>query len=210
VVKTSDAGEAVPLGMRERKKLRTKKELERKAFQLFQSRGYEAVTVADIAAEADVSIATFWRYYRSKESLLIADSEEMLDRFRETLAQRPSDEPIVRAALESMRLLFTEIDEDPDLFMARVRISQEAPSAADYIAGFERRLVDVLGVSIALRLSGSENDPRGHIVASAILAVGQMIRKESALAGAAPSINDWFDRSEKALRAVAPIFDGQL
>jgi AcrR family transcriptional regulator len=205
-----EAERKAPLGMRERKKLRTKRHLEQVAFKLFLERGYEAVTVADIASEADVGIATFWRYYKSKEALLLADSEEMLEGFRETLSSRPKDEPILRAAVESMRQLFTQIDDDPDLFKARAKIANEAPSAGDYIAGFERRLIDVLGSAVSLRLSGVENDPRGYIFAAAALAAGQMIRREFATAGAAPSIDDWFERVERALRSVEPIFGGRI
>ena len=55
-------------GLRERKKARTRAELQRHALRLFRDRGYAATTVDDIAAAADVSRSTFFRYFRARRT----------------------------------------------------------------------------------------------------------------------------------------------
>ena len=67
-----------PLGLRERKKIKTRLAIRREAFRLFDANGYAATTVEQIADAADVSPSTFFRYFPSKESLLLADDLDPL------------------------------------------------------------------------------------------------------------------------------------
>ena len=62
-----------PLGLRERKKIKTRQAIRRAAFRLIDENGYAATTVEQIAEAAEVSPSTFFRYFPSKESLLLAD-----------------------------------------------------------------------------------------------------------------------------------------
>jgi AcrR family transcriptional regulator len=77
------------LGLRERKKLRTKETIQREAYRLFEEQGYANTTVEQIADAAEVSPSTFFRYFPSKELVLMADD---LDRVTvEALARQPAD-----------------------------------------------------------------------------------------------------------------------
>ena len=67
-----------PLGLRERKKIKTRQTIRREAFRLIDENGYSATTVEQIADAADVSPSTFFRYFPSKESLLLADDLDPL------------------------------------------------------------------------------------------------------------------------------------
>src|SRR6516225_3488116 len=67
-----------PLGLRERKKIKTRQAIRREAFRLFDANGYAATTVEQIADAADVSPSTFFRYFPSKETLLLADDLDPL------------------------------------------------------------------------------------------------------------------------------------
>ncbi|MGA7049775.1 MAG: TetR family transcriptional regulator [Mycobacterium sp.] len=67
-----------PLGLRERKKIKTRQIIRREAFRLIDENGYAATTVEQIAEAADVSPSTFFRYFPSKESLLLADDLDTL------------------------------------------------------------------------------------------------------------------------------------
>jgi AcrR family transcriptional regulator len=67
-----------PLGLRERKKIKTRQTIRREALRLIDENGYAATTVEQIADAAEVSPSTFFRYFPSKESLLLADDLDPL------------------------------------------------------------------------------------------------------------------------------------
>ncbi|WP_153035639.1 TetR/AcrR family transcriptional regulator [Amycolatopsis sp. YIM 10] len=62
-----------PAGLRERKKQRTRRALMETAYRLFEQKGYDQTTTAEIAAAAEVSTATFFNHFPTKEDLLFAD-----------------------------------------------------------------------------------------------------------------------------------------
>jgi AcrR family transcriptional regulator len=86
-----------PLGLRERKKQQTKQALERAAFALFAEQGYADTTVEDIAAAAQVSRASFFRYFGSKEDVLASDDNLRRERFMAALARQPARAPMLAA-----------------------------------------------------------------------------------------------------------------
>jgi AcrR family transcriptional regulator len=67
-----------PLGLRERKKIKTRQAIRREAIRLIDENGYAGTTVEQIADAAEVSPSTFFRYFPSKESLLLADDLDSL------------------------------------------------------------------------------------------------------------------------------------
>ena len=84
------------LSLQERKQELVRAELFNAAWQLFGERGYEATTVAEIAAAAGVSRRTFFRYYASKEDVLVETSDELAEAMLAAMAERPLDEPPLR------------------------------------------------------------------------------------------------------------------
>ncbi|MFB7912533.1 TetR/AcrR family transcriptional regulator [Streptomyces sp. NPDC056061] len=89
------------LGLRERKKLRTRVGIRRATYRLIAEQGYDATTIEQIAERAEVSPSTVFRYFATKEDIVLSDG---YDRFLEAeLRRRPVDEP----PLTSLRFVMT-------------------------------------------------------------------------------------------------------
>jgi AcrR family transcriptional regulator len=118
-----------PAGLRERKKERTRQTLASAAMRLFAERGYEGTTVADIAAEAEVSTRTFFAYFPSKEDVFFTGTRERLSLVRQAFAGHAAALPPVSA----MRATLDQIMEaaSGDLFApdrdVRLRLILERP-----------------------------------------------------------------------------------
>lgn len=118
-----------PAGLRERKKEKTRQALASAAMRLFAERGYEATTVADIAAAAEVSTRTFFAYFPSKEDVFSTGTRERLDLVRQAFAAHAAALP----PLTAMRATLDQIIETAsgDLFApdrnTRLRLLLERP-----------------------------------------------------------------------------------
>lgn len=83
------------LGHRERKKQRTREALVEAAVRLFDEKGYEKTTIAEITAAAGVAPRTFFSYFDTKEDLLFTDSVARLDVGLTTISERRPDDSVV-------------------------------------------------------------------------------------------------------------------
>src|ERR1700759_2143624 len=100
-----------PAGLRERKKARTRAAIRQEALRLFREQGYQATTVEQIAAAAEVSPSTFFRYFPTKEDVVLQD--DMDTRMVEALERQPADlrpPTAVRAAVRDAFASYTEAD----------------------------------------------------------------------------------------------------
>lgn len=92
-------------GLRERKKLAVRRALEAAALRLFHERGFDAVTVDEIVATVDVSRRTFFRYFGSKEEVVVAPLVEAEAVLVQALRARPDGEPV----LDGLRCALAEV-----------------------------------------------------------------------------------------------------
>lgn len=115
------------VALRERKKDQTREALALAAFTLFQSKGYEATTVAEIARAAEVSRRTFFRYYATKDALLFVDNSDNLERFKELLASLEPDDDSFAHVRQACLALAKEYMRDRDQILARARIIESSP-----------------------------------------------------------------------------------
>ncbi|MDT9699263.1 TetR family transcriptional regulator [Streptomyces sp. P17] len=89
------------LGLRERKKAKTRAAIQQEALRLFREQGYEATTMEQIAEAAEVSQSTVFRYFPTKEELVVTDEQDafFINAWR---AQSP-DLPVLRALRQAIR-----------------------------------------------------------------------------------------------------------
>jgi AcrR family transcriptional regulator len=153
------------LGLRERKKRRTRETIARVALDLFEERGYQATTLDDIAEAADVSTRTIFSYYPSKEDILFADFPEMKNALARALDERPDGAD----ALETLRGFILSMEKD-ELHLRRVQIVRRDET----LQGRERaRLAEIEGLvaaAIARDLNAPADDLRPRLIAGSLIA----------------------------------------
>jgi AcrR family transcriptional regulator len=94
-------------GLRQRKKARTRAAIQRHALRLFVDQGYAATTVEQIAAAAEVSPSTFFRYFPTKEDVVLTDDYDPL--IIRAFRAQPSDATPLRALRNAMRAALGEL-----------------------------------------------------------------------------------------------------
>jgi len=159
-----------PMGLRERKKARTRAAIRTEAMRLFRERGYAATTVEQIAAAADISPATFFRYYPTKEDVVLQDDLDLL--LPEAVeAQPPSLGPIaaVRAAITQTiaELGPAELDRLQETIALSMSVPEIRARATDEFI----RTIDLMAVPLARRARRSPDDPAVRHVAGAMVGV---------------------------------------
>ncbi|MEV4178861.1 helix-turn-helix domain-containing protein [Nonomuraea sp. NPDC049709] len=97
------------VGLRERKKQRTRQALIEAALRLFEEKGFEETTLAEIAARAEVSTRTFFSYFVSKEDVVFYDSQSRLDLAVAALAARKPDESVTDLLLRIIDVSFDHV-----------------------------------------------------------------------------------------------------
>ena len=88
---TTDDGTRSGTDLREQRRERNAREIQQAAMSLFAERGYAGVTVEDIAAEAGISERTFFRYFTSKDHLLVAEASRRIEVIHESLTGQSDD-----------------------------------------------------------------------------------------------------------------------
>jgi AcrR family transcriptional regulator len=93
----SASAQETPLGLRERKKQRTRAGIADAALELFTGRGFDAVTVAEVARAAEVSEATVFNYFRTKEDLVFDRLDQFWSQLIDSVDHRASGDGVVDA-----------------------------------------------------------------------------------------------------------------
>jgi AcrR family transcriptional regulator len=115
------------LGLRERKKIKTRTAIRDATYSLIQEQGYDATTVEQIAERAEVSPSTVFRYFPTKEDIVLPDEYNPL--LLEELCARPTNEPW----RDSVRHVMPEavglgMGEEPEVTRLRARLGVEVPA----------------------------------------------------------------------------------
>jgi AcrR family transcriptional regulator len=150
-VKTRASGPARP-SLQLRKQDLVREELSRAAWELFGKKGYESTTVAEIARTAGVSRRTFFRYYASKDDVVIETSDELAEDFLGAVARRPAKEsPLVaiqRALVPALERRLARAEES----RAIIRLLRESRSLRRAMLERHARMEERLAAQLAGRL----------------------------------------------------------
>ncbi|MEA2827611.1 MAG: hypothetical protein QOG43_2050 [Actinomycetota bacterium] len=140
------------VGLRERKKEKTRQALIRSASRQFAKKGFEGVTVEDIAGACDVSPRTFFRYFGSKEDVLFADADAQRAHLMDVLAAQAPDVPPIRALRAAVLEVAADYESQREAILLRHRIVMATPSLTSRVA--ERHHCWESAVIAELRRSG--------------------------------------------------------
>jgi AcrR family transcriptional regulator len=167
----SEVADAVkPAGLRERKKAKTRAAIREHALRLFRERGYSATTVEQIAAAAEVSPATFFRYFPTKEDVVLQDDLDVIT--LGALEAQPAElGPIaaMRAATKSMLAILSP--EDLARLGETVELSMSVPEVRARAVDEFTRTIDVVARALATRAGRDPDDFAARNVAGAIVGV---------------------------------------
>jgi AcrR family transcriptional regulator len=183
-------------GLRELKRRRTRATIQREALRLFGEQGYDRTTCEQIAAAAEVSPATLYRYFPTKEDLVLQDDYD--DLLVLLIANRPPGETPVRAVRRS---LVTALSAFPDADMAavreRLRLVLSVPALRARRADQSRTTEAVLAPHVAGRLGADPDDLEIKAVTAAIVAA--IVTALEHWAAQDGSLTDHIDRALAAL-----------
>jgi AcrR family transcriptional regulator len=186
-------------GLRERKKARTRASLREHALRLFREQGYQATTVEQIAAAAEVSPSTFFRYFPTKEDVVLQDDMDI--RLIEALEQQPPRlGPIaaMRGAIQQMFSSYTQAE--LDVLTETTTLSMTVPEMrARAIDEFTRGIAGLSEV-LAKRTGRSPDDVAVRTIAGAVIGVTMSVTLPwQDLPGESRSVEQMFSDIDQAL-----------
>jgi AcrR family transcriptional regulator len=186
-------------GLRERKKARTRAAIREHALRLFRENGYQRTTVEKIAEAAEVSPSTFFRYFPTKEDIVLQD--DMDTRMIEALERQPADlTPLaaVRAATREVFASYTQADLDvlQETIALTVTVPEVRARAMDEFA----RTISVVSEALAKRAGRPADDLAVRATAGAIIGVIMSITMPwEDWSSDRRTIADTFERIDQAL-----------
>lgn len=174
-----------PPGLAARKKERTRQQLAEAAAQLFYQHGYDATTVDDIVAAVEVSPRTFFRYFPTKEDLVVALGQTSMGSFLDALAERPASETLLTSVQRATANSFALSWQDTTRVRSFLTLLHDTPvlrarwlEESDHNRG-------LLAAVIAARTDGDLSGTRNLLIAGAII-----LAMDTAL-------QVWFDQDEE-------------
>lgn len=156
-----------PLGLRERKKAQTREAILDAAISLFERNGYDNTTVEEIAAEANVSPRTFFRYFDTKLETIMESSDAEVDDIQQMVRDRPADEKPLEAVRQvAQQKLVAEVVREGSNLAREMRVIMATPSleasAHEHIREHEASLVP----AVAERLGVTTDAVVPHLIAA--------------------------------------------
>ena len=160
----------VAIGLRERKKLRTRALIQKEAIRLFLERGFEATTIEEIAEAAEISPSTFFNYFPTKEEVVFQDELDPL--ILAAFNAQPEGTHPIRALRDSMKTVFGQLTAEQDNVMRqRISLMSSTPALRSAMLTQFADLVDQIAELIAGRVGREPTDFAIRHLAGALLGV---------------------------------------
>ncbi|MEU1049043.1 helix-turn-helix domain-containing protein [Streptomyces sp. NPDC005897] len=134
-------------GRRERKKAATRQKIADTALRLFLERGYDAVGIRDVAAEADVAVTTLFSHFASKEALVFEQDEDFEHRLTRAVTDRAPHEPLIPALRREVLALVRHCTADSAAPIWRM--IDASPALRKYDDSVRLRHADALATALA-------------------------------------------------------------
>jgi AcrR family transcriptional regulator len=157
-------------GLRERKKARTRAAIREHALRLFREKGYRDTTVEQIATAADVSPSTFFRYFPTKEDVVLRDDFD--DRILEAFGRQPASMSAIAAIRAAMReAIGTLTPAEWAEFREANELGATVPEIRARTLDELRRTIDVMTDALAKRVGRPAGDLAVRTYAGAIFGI---------------------------------------
>jgi AcrR family transcriptional regulator len=155
-------------GLRERKKARTRAAIREQAMRLFEEQGYAATTVDQIAEAAEVSQSTFFRYFPTKEDVVLTDDYDPL--IADAIRAQPAGMHPIDAVIAGMRAVFGSLTaKDFDDERRRQLLFQQVPELQARAMRQLAAVIDMLGQVTAERAGLPPGDFSATVLAGAVV-----------------------------------------
>ena len=173
-------------GLQQRKRDLVRGEISRVAWDLFAAEGYEATTVDEIARAAGVSRRTFFRYFTSKEDVLVETSDALAEDLLKAFSLRPAHEPPLVAIHRALRPVVEARLADAGQARAIIRLLRESRTLRRAMLERHARMEERLAALLARRLG---KDPRKDSTPALLAFVARALLDTA--------FNVWFDQHPK-------------
>ncbi|MFD4115614.1 TetR/AcrR family transcriptional regulator [Streptomyces niveus] len=165
----SDDAQQPRLGLRERKKLKTRVAIREATYRLITDQGYEATTVEQIAAAAEVSPSTVFRYFPTKEDIVLTDEFDPV--MEAAIRARPADEP----PLESLRAVLRQaveaiLADQSEELLQRSKLMLEIPAVRARMTETMAETSLLLSRAVADRTGRDEGDLEVRVFTASVMA----------------------------------------
>jgi AcrR family transcriptional regulator len=155
-------------GLRERKKQKTRWAIQEHAMRLFAQQGYDETTVEQIAAAAEISPSTFFRYFKTKEDVVVQDRYD--DMIVEAIAAAPAELAPVAIVRWAFARVFQQIDvSDMEFGFVRGQLALSTPALRARALQNLTATTHAMAGAMAARLGRPADDYRVRVLCGACL-----------------------------------------
>jgi AcrR family transcriptional regulator len=193
----------LPTSLRERKKAKTRLAIREHAMALFKDQGYDKTTVEQIAAAAEVSPSTFFRYFPSKEEVVLQEDYDAL--LIAAFHAQQVDVPPLRALRNAISEVFLSMPEGQQAQEAeRIRLMTAVPELRARMLAQVSEMIQMLAEAVAERVGRQSDDFEVRTFAGALVGVALGIAAGSGDDPASDYLRQ-FDRALTLLQAGLPL-----